>query len=415
MHFGIISPPSPGHIYPHCSFAQKLTKAGHKVTVFNIPDFEELVLKFNLNFIPVAASNYPLGSWNNTWKPAMRGSSLWKNSRVLKAHMNISQSMLDELPELIESCGIGMLIVDQLQPQGASIAQKTNIPFITISSILPLNRDKTGTVPSGVANWLPKPNALNRWRNRVSHTIVSLLSIPYLKLVNKQRKKWGLTKHKHLEDTFSEKLQFCLFPKRLDFPRPAIQNFWSVGPTINDRETVDFPWDIIGDSKVVYVSFGTIRNEITKLMDNVLAVAKLNPNVQFIISKGKWNGNNITHDCPFDNTYIFNYIPQQQVLERVNLCITHAGAGTTIECATIGVPMLAIPIADDQPSVASRIKYHNLGGVIPLKKVGVKKLNSELNRILGNKEISNNAKKMSSLLIESAMKDSEVLSLIEKN
>jgi zeaxanthin glucosyltransferase len=52
---------------------------------------------------------------------------------------------------------------------------------------------------------------------------------------------------------------------------------------------------------------------------------------------------------------VTDFAPQQAVLARADLCITHAGLNTVLDALVAGVPLLALPIAFDQPGVAARI------------------------------------------------------------
>jgi zeaxanthin glucosyltransferase len=66
------------------------------------------------------------------------------------------------------------------------------------------------------------------------------------------------------------------------------------------------------------------------------------------------------------NAIVVNHVPQIDLLERSTLCITHAGLNTALESLAQGVPMVAIPITNDQPGVAARIVYSKTGLALPL-------------------------------------------------
>ena len=85
------------------------------------------------------------------------------------------------------------------------------------------------------------------------------------------------------------------------------------------------------------------------------------------------------------------YAPQLQLLEKADLTITHAGMNTTLECLTNGVPMVAIPIANDQPGVASRIVWSGCGEAIPVKKVNVTNLRTAIKKVLTEDSYRKNA------------------------
>src|SRR5262249_9249335 len=64
------------------------------------------------------------------------------------------------------------------------------------------------------------------------------------------------------------------------------------------------------------------------------------------------------------NVMVVSYAPQIEILKRSSLCITHAGLNTALESLASGVPMLAVPITNDQPGVAARIANKEVGVVI---------------------------------------------------
>ena len=49
--------------------------------------------------------------------------------------------MLEEGRQAVESAGISMLLVDQMEPAGGTIADCLKLPFVTICNALALNRD----------------------------------------------------------------------------------------------------------------------------------------------------------------------------------------------------------------------------------------------------------------------------------
>ena len=61
------------------------------------------------------------------------------------------------------------------------------------------------------------------------------------------------------------------------------------------------------------------------------------------------------------NPIVVKFAPQLELLEQAALCITHAGLNTALESLAWGVPMVAIPITNDQPGVAARITWCGVG------------------------------------------------------
>lgn len=64
---------------------------------------------------------------------------------------------------------------------------------------------------------------------------------------------------------------------------------------------------------------------------------------------------------------------------------------TTLECLTNGVPMVAIPIANDQPGIAMRIAWTGAGEVVPLKKLTPQRLHESVKKVLTEDDYKQNA------------------------
>jgi MGT family glycosyltransferase len=86
--------------------------------------------------------------------------------------------------------------------------------------------------------------------------------------------------------------------------------------------------------------------------------------------------------------------PQIELLKRANLCITHAGLNTALEALAQGVPMVAIPVTNDQPGVAARIAYTATGVVVPLKDLTAHKLRIAVDQVLADPRYRENARRL---------------------
>jgi UDP:flavonoid glycosyltransferase YjiC (YdhE family) len=64
------------------------------------------------------------------------------------------------------------------------------------------------------------------------------------------------------------------------------------------------------------------------------------------------------------------------------LVITHGGLNTTLETLCEGLPLIVLPIANDQPGIAARIAYLGLGEFIPVQKLTAAKLRPLVVRML---------------------------------
>ena len=84
------------------------------------------------------------------------------------------------------------------------------------------------------------------------------------------------------------------------------------------------------------------------------------------------------------DTVVVRSAPQIALLQYSTLCITHAGLNTALESLAQGVPMVAIPIAYDQPGVAARIAHHGVGEFVNVENLTADRLSELIQRVLKN-------------------------------
>jgi zeaxanthin glucosyltransferase len=81
--------------------------------------------------------------------------------------------------------------------------------------------------------------------------------------------------------------------------------------------------------------------------------------MQVVLTLGRDHGNFPERIPP--NAKVAGYGPQVALLQKASMVVTHAGLNTTLEALTQGLPMVALPIANEQPGIAARIKHAGVG------------------------------------------------------
>jgi len=81
------------------------------------------------------------------------------------------------------------------------------------------------------------------------------------------------------------------------------------------------------------------------------------------------------------------YVSQLEILPQAAVFVTHAGFNSTHEAILFGVPMLAVPFANDQFLVAKRIVENGLGETAELTSITPEKLRDAITRLAGSAEI----------------------------
>jgi MGT family glycosyltransferase len=121
-------------------------------------------------------------------------------------------------------------------------------------------------------------------------------------------------------------------------------SFRFVGPSINSeaRETADFPWHLLQDGRpLIYLSLGTIYYNKADFYKMAFATFADHPG-QFVLSVGRMTNTAALGPIP-DNFLVRNYVPQLELLPRVDAFITHGGMNSINEGLYYGVPLVVVP------------------------------------------------------------------------
>ena len=117
------------------------------------------------------------------------------------------------------------------------------------------------------------------------------------------------------------------------------------------------------------------------------------PNRQLVLSIGGHLNASAIGSVP-GNTIVVNHAPQLDVLKKASLCITHAGLNTVLESLAQGVPLVAMPVGNDQPGVAARIAHTRTGVFAPFGEVTTEGLRAMIDTVVSDPIYRTNALRM---------------------
>ncbi len=408
LHFGIITPPVSGHIHPFGALGRELMARGHRVTVLHMADLKSRVSAEDLDFIPIGATDHPLGSLADSLAELAKRQGLSALRFTIDAVRKTTEMMCRDAPTAIRSGGIDVLLVDQTEPAGGAIADHLGIPFITVCNALLLTEELD--VPPPFTSWSYRPSPLNRARNWLGYRISGLVMRPVMEMVNSYRRRWSLVPYSHPSDSYSPICQISQQPAAFDFPRKQLPgHFHYVGPLrrTGSRLTPTFPWNRLNGKPVVYASLGTLQNRRGTMFRNFAQACAPLP-VQLVMTHGGGLDLESTADFPGD-PIVVSYAPQLDVLARATLTLTHAGLNTVLDSLTQGVPLVAIPITYEQPAIASRIQALKVGEVLTLAGLTPDKIRRAVDRVLVQTAYSERANDVKAAIsrsggVESAVK-----------
>lgn len=173
-HFAVSCPPLPGHLNPFCALGRALVRRGHQVTVFSIIDAEPMIRKEGLRFASIGAEQYPSGSLAPVLEVLKRRQGRASNLFVIRAAARILRLILEHAPSMLQREAVDAVLADQNEPAAASVAEHLGLPFASICTSLPINREMG--IPPSFTNWDYKTGRLFELRNNLGYKMSDLFT-----------------------------------------------------------------------------------------------------------------------------------------------------------------------------------------------------------------------------------------------
>jgi len=393
MKIAFVSLPLTGHLNSMAALARKMRSRGHEVVFVGIPDIEPTIRAAGLTFVPYCENEFPVGSLDKYLAPISRlhGLAAVQNTNQYLTP-GLAKAAFEHLPQLIKEIGIQAIVMDTLHRFLELIPMSLNIPCVHIWSTLHI--DGTGTTPACVYDWPHENTPEARTRNLEGLKELGGVASPSLALAKAYAAKAGLQIDWSNPATAVPRLAVITqTPKEFDFQGiPWPPQFHYAGP-FHESEAhapIPFPWEKLNGKPLIYASLGTLVNGLDHVYRIILAAVENLSEFQVVLSIGTNIDPDRLEPIPA-NAIIVRRAPQIELLKRAALCITHAGLNTTLESLAQGVPMVAIPIAYDQPGISARIAHHGVGEFVDLNNLSVANLSEAIRKVLTNRSYTDRA------------------------
>ena len=350
--------PTHGCINSLLATARELVNRGEKVIYYCTEEFRNKIEQTGAEFRPYEGII-------NEFK--MENFDLYK---ALKLNLEMTVDKLDYNLDIIRKENPDYIIHDSLCTWGKHIAAILNIPAVNLMHSFPVTKSSI---------------TFN------SDTAVLLLNVGLYKLKNKltRNNPQKLLKNKYgidlsLGDILvnKEKLNIVYTSQHMEpniFQKSKSYRF--VGSSLFFKnEHNNFPFDKLINKKVVFISMGTLLNANTEFFNKCIE-AFSNTKYYVVISTGFDIEKNQLSDIP-DNFLVTDSVPQQKLLEHVDLFITHAGMNSVNEAICRGVPMILLPHTYEQKLIADRVAELGLGITSNINKITSENLYNFTNKII---------------------------------
>ena len=390
--------PGTGHLNPLAALARRLQQRGHSVVIFGIADVESRVKAAGIDFCLIGQSDYPPG----TLAKLDQRLGEMKGLEVLRFTMdrvsNTARMVLRDGLEAVRNANLDALLVDEVDMAG-NIAEYLGLPFISLALIPPLVKDNR--YPPFYFGWSGSQRWWARLRNEIAIRVLTRVAAPIFAAVDEYRAAWGLEVGRDPGEGLSKLAQITQLPRALEFDiEPLPPNLYYTGPFVDaqQRPAVDFPWDRLDGRPLVFASLGTLQNRSLDLFRKI-ADACAGLNVQLVISLGGGLEPDRLGALSGD-PMVVRFAPQLELVKRASVVITHAGVNTALESLAEGVPLVCIPLGNDQPGVAARVAAHGAGVVVLPRKANAKRLRSAVHAVLEDESYRRAARKIQAAMSE---------------
>lgn len=347
--------PAHGHTNPTLEVVRELTRRGHEVVYYSYEPFREKIEAAGAKFIPCDAFDAEL---KLSPEEAVRiGSDLALSTRVLvDTTLSLDDMVIREMERLQPDC----IVADSMAVWGKAVALKLGIPFVSSTTTFAFNQHSAKLMKQSITQLfgmlfsMPKINRHIRRLQDKGYPVKSVLDL-IQNDADTDTIVYTSPQFQPCAETFSEKYAF-------------------VGPSIRPaagkvEKTAE---------KLVYISMGTVNNEMLPLYQNCIAALKDTP-YQVILSVGNKLSPDAFGPLP-ENIRVYPFVDQIAVLQKADAFLTHCGMNSASEGLYFGIPLVMLPKTSEQGAVAARTEQ--LGAGVRLEKTTPDAIRAAVEQVL---------------------------------
>lgn len=399
--------PFSGHVHPNIAVARALKARGHDVAFYCGARMQSLIEGEGFEFFPfqsvdethVVETVEAIGKYSIRKSGPFRLRDLWREWLL-----GTVEAQLQDLEDITQSWNPDALICDPAMWGPILILhEQRRLPVAILSyaasCILP--------GPDGPILGVSVPrtrSVVGRLRRRVLRNLVRILTSGGPREANEIRRRHGLVPLRMNVTAYTGTLPMYLMPStwefdgcRTDLP-PSVQY---VGPCQWDKAASSTipAWlaDLSSEYPAVYVTEGTLHVQEPIILRAALRGLADAP-VQMIVTTGRnRDPRQLGLDPIPSNARVEQFIPQSGLLPRVRAVVTNGGSGTVMAALSLGIPLVVVPTAWDQPENAWRIVEAGAGIRIAPAECTPERLRAAVLRVLSEPSFRQNAERLATV------------------
>jgi MGT family glycosyltransferase len=357
-----------------------------------MPDAEPNAKAASLEFRAISAAEFPVGTIAKFYEQLGKLNGLAALRYTTFLSEKTTFFFLRDAPQVIKNARIEALIIDECIFGGSTIADFLDIPFITACSALINSVDDF--IPPVFTTWRYNPAWWARLRNRVGYELMLSYAKHIHNVISQYRCEWNLPSCVNINDFYSVS-KLAIISQQIpefDYPRPNLAGLLHfTGPHFDStaRKPIDFPFEKLNGQPLIYASMGTLQNRLSYIF-YYIAQACVGLDAQLVITLGGGLESQALSNLP-GNPIVVKYAPQLELLQKASLTICHGGLNTVSESLFYGIPLVVIPITNDQPGVAARVASTGVGKFVTTSRLSVSKLRYAIQEVLMQPSYKQNA------------------------
>lgn len=332
-----------GHINPTIAFVRELVNRGEEVLYFSTEDFRKKIEATGANF---QAYGEKLDLFLKSFKP----SNNHPFYTLLEIMLKMDEQTIPLVIERIKGTSFDYIIHDSMFGGGKVLANMLGIPAICSCTSFAMAR-------------LPLPPYM---LEPGFHPQLDML----FKEMARLSAAWEIDSLTMMDVFFKKENLNIVYTSKLFQPdsQSFDESFKFVGPSIDERpEGYEIELQELDVHKVIYISMGTINNNSIDFYKKCIE-AFINTQLKVVMSIGQKVDIASLGSIP-ENFIVRNYVPQLEVLKKTDAFISHGGLNSVSEALYYGIPVVAIPQANDQPMVAKQLIALGAGMVLKMEEI----------------------------------------------
>jgi len=364
-HFGVVAPAFYSHYNAMAALSAELAARGHRITFLQRVDAGSYLKDPRLAFHAVGLDSHPAGTLAASIERAANPGGPLGLRRVIQDMARTTDMLCRELPPAIQTLGIDALLCDQMEAAGGMVAESLGLPFASVANALPVNREPG--IPLPVMPFDYEDSERARHMVEGSTRVYDWLMSPHAEVIAAQARSLGIRPRSAMHECLSPLVEVSQTVERFDFPRRALPpHFHHVGPlrfTHGAQAHADgrrMP-DVDPGRPFVFASLGTLQGGRFGLFQRIVRACR-KQGVQLLVAHcGGLDERQAQALRVLGADWVVAFAPQEEVLARADVVISHAGSNTVMDAIAASTPILALPIAFDQPGAAARIRHAGIG------------------------------------------------------